>query len=145
MNTLARSQNKAVTFDPSITSKTDLTECFRIFVDQSKESKYPATRCVTPGTNLRHQKIEVYMDGACINNGKQNAHCGSGIWFAQDDPRNRAIRIPGIKQSNQIGEIAAIIAAVQEIPPFCPLEIISDSKYAIDGLTTHLPEWEDRG
>jgi hypothetical protein len=42
-----------------------------------------------------------------------------------------------------VGEIAAIIAAVNSFPKFWPLTIISDSKYAINGLTTHLPTWED--
>ena len=28
---------------------------------------------------------------------------------------------------------------------FCPLEIITDSKYAIEGLTMHLQNWEDQG
>ena len=44
-----------------------------------------------------------------------------------------------------MGEIAAIIVAVDSFPKFWPLTIISDSKYAIEGLTTHLPTWEDNG
>jgi len=39
----------------------------------------------------------------------------------------------------------AVIIAIQATPPFCPLEIITDSQYVIDGLTAHLQEWEDRG
>jgi RNase H len=34
---------------------------------------------------------------------------------------------------------------VDSFPRFWPLTIISDSKYAIDGLTTHLHTWEDNG
>ena len=80
-----------------------------------------------------------------MNNGKLNARCGSGIWFTQNDPRNRAIRVPGSAQSNQIGEIAAIIAALEIIPPYQPVRICTDSKYVIEGLTTHLGSWEDDG
>jgi len=39
----------------------------------------------------------------------------------------------------------AIIEAISAIPPFHPLTIFSDSKYAIEGLTEHLRSWEDIG
>ena len=74
-----------------------------------------------------------------------NAKCSSGIWFAPNDDRNRAISIPGDKHSNQIGEIVAIIKAASAIPKFRPLIIISDSKYAINGLMASLNTWEDDG
>ena len=145
MNSLARSRNDAILFDPSITSKNNLSECFRIFVDPNIKPKNPARRRVTPGTALRHLKTTIHTDGASLNNGKMNARCGSGVWFAQNDPRNSASRIPGEKQSNQIGELAAAIIAIQATPPFGPLEIVTDSKYVIDGLTVYLQEWEDQG
>ncbi|KAL6299930.1 hypothetical protein BKA93DRAFT_741506 [Sparassis latifolia] len=53
-----------------------------------------------------------------------------------------AVRLPGREQSNQTGEIVAVLIAAQQVPNFAPLHIISDSKYAIDGLTTHLKHWE---
>ena len=46
---------------------------------------------------------------------------------------------------NQVGEIAAIIAVAEAVPPSWPLKIHTDSKYIIDGLTTHLSIWEDNG
>jgi ribonuclease HI len=58
---------------------------------------------------------------------------------------NSAIKVPGPRQSNQIGEIVAIIQAIDAIPLFRPLTIVSDSKYAIEGLTEHLSTWEDIG
>jgi len=48
-------------------------------------------------------------------------------------------------QSNQAGKVMAIIATIDTTPTFQPLEISTDSKYAINGLTTHLGTWEDRG
>ena len=53
--------------------------------------------------------------------------------------------MPGKLQSNQIGELAATIVAIQRTPHFFPLEIISDSKYVIKGLTENLHNWEDKG
>jgi len=73
-----------------------------------------------------------------MDNGKQNARCGSGIWFKNDSPRNLALQIPGDAQSNQVGEIAAVIAAAAATAPYQPLKIATDSKYVIEGLTTNL-------
>ncbi|KAJ7036854.1 RnaseH-domain-containing protein [Mycena alexandri] len=47
--------------------------------------------------------------------------------------------------SNQVGEVLAIKEAVERAPLNAPLKIISDSKYAIDGLTRNLPKWQDEG
>ncbi|KAG2063309.1 hypothetical protein BDR04DRAFT_1131112 [Suillus decipiens] len=66
-----------------------------------------------------------------MNNGKQNATCGGGIWISENNPLNKAISIPGIRHSNQIGELAAVLVAIQS--------------YTINGLTTHLKDWEDIG
>lgn len=44
-----------------------------------------------------------------------------------DDHRNRSIRVPGSHQSNQVGELAATIVAIEVVPHFVPL-----------------PSWEDQ-
>jgi len=80
-----------------------------------------------------------------MNNGKKNARCGSRVWFDDKNPRNRAMRIPSDPQSNQVSEIAAIIAALEVVPPYQPVKILTDSKYIIEGLTTHLESWENDG
>jgi ribonuclease HI len=53
--------------------------------------------------------------------------------------------VPGTQQSNQIGEIEAIVVTLQITDPTTPLLIITDSRYAIDGLTKHLETWENQG
>ncbi|KAG2050448.1 ribonuclease H-like protein [Suillus hirtellus] len=95
--------------------------------------------------NLIPEKLTIYTDGSCINNGKKDAHCGSGIWISENHPNNQAIKIPGKRQSNQIAEIAAILIALQQTAPYIPITFVTDSKYAIEGLTKNLPEWENRG
>lgn len=44
-----------------------------------------------------------------------------------------------------MGEIAAVLAAVQSINPLTPIIIVTDSKYVINSLTTRLKDWEDSG
>ena len=85
-----------------------------------------------------------YTDSACINNGQENAAAGSGVWYGDNDPRNKSLRVPHKNQSNQTGELTAILAAVRDNPTSANLRIISDSKYAIDGLTKHAARWEDK-
>ena len=144
-NVAAKQNQGAILFDPSFTSKNNLGECFRVFTDPNGISDIPAERLEPYGRNLRLREVTIYTDGACLKNGKADARCGSGIWFGPNHHKNRAIRIPGNLQSNQVGEVAAIIAAIEAVPGCCPLKIVSDSKYAIEGLTTHLRAWEDRG
>ena len=137
--------NGKITFDPSLTCNQNLADSFRVFVNPNLLSNLPALRPPRAGRNPSCLKITIYTDGACLNNGKRNATCGSGVWVSQESPLNSSIRIPGPTQSNQIGEIAAVIVAAASVPLSQPLEIVSDSKYVIEGLTTHLQTWEDQG
>ncbi len=70
---------------------------------------------------------------------------GSGIWYSPNNERNLAIRVPGDAQLNQTSEIMAVITTVNATFLFQPLEISTDSKYVINGLTTHLDQWENQG
>lgn len=82
----------------------------------------------------------VYTDGACINNGTENAISGYGIYFEEDDIRNVSKKIIG-KQSNNIAELQAIIDVFNIIKDdiynkknIC---IVTDSIYSINSLTTY--------
>ena len=44
--------------------------------------------------------IQVFTDGSCPNNGKKNAIAGIGIYFGENDPKNKSERIQG-KQTNK--------------------------------------------
>ena len=143
---LAEEENSdKIMFNAEIACKTDLTECFRIFTDPKRLAPMPVRRRHAPGLTLQNQTITVYTDGACFNNGKENATCGSGIWVGPDSHLNTALKVPGAEQSNQVGEIAAVIKAASLIPDFYPLIIKTDSQYVIKGLTTHLKDWENKG
>ena len=144
-NESAKAQNGEIIFDPTITCKSELADCFRVFTDPQRISDKPAERITTRNTRLRLHEVRIYTDGACLNNGKANARCGSGVWFGPNHEKNKAIRVPGNLQSNQVGELVAIIAATEATPINQPLVIVTDSRYAIEGLTTHLGIWEDKG
>ncbi|KAI0339655.1 ribonuclease H-like protein [Trametopsis cervina] len=134
---------KIITYNPSVTVEDDLSKSFRIFTTTDRKSTDTANR---PPTAPQPRPTQVvYTDGSCINNGAQNAAAGAGIWYGIDHPSNAAIRVPGRTQSNQLGELAAILHALQNTPPVIPLHIITDSKYCIDGIVRHSPQWEAKG
>ena len=68
---------------------------------------------------------------------------GAGVWVADNHPINKSIRVPGLEQSNQTGELAAILVALQSVPPTTKLTLVTDSQYAIKMLTRSLPDLED--
>ena len=122
---------------------TDLRESIRIFT--KRENLLSATVLQeTQDEALRNTELTVYTDGSCINNGTEEAKAGSGVWYGNNDPRNATIRVPGKKQTNQVGELMAILHVVRNTPGNQPLRIMSDSKFAIEGLTTYAREWEEK-
>jgi len=144
-NTQARLVNNVITFDPTLTCNTNLAECFCVFVDPLRLSAHPTLHHPPSGRNPFCPLIIVYTNRACMNNSKCNASCRGGVWAGPNNPLNCTIRVPGPDQLNQVGEIAAIIVVVASIPLSQPLQIISDSKYTIDSLTSHLHSWENQG
>lgn len=82
----------------------------------------------------------VYTDGACSNNGKNNASSGIGIFFGIDDHRNISKKIEG-KQTNNMAELTAIIEAYyiikDDIFAGKNITIVSDSKYAIGCVSSY--------
>lgn len=77
-----------------------------------------------------------------MDNGEKGPRTGTGIWRGEDHPENREIRIPGDEQSNQVGEMAAMLYLLDDVSPYAPLRIYTDSKYVIDALTEYINEWE---
>ncbi len=81
----------------------------------------------------------VYTDGACINNGSDNAIAGIGIYFGENDVRNVSKQVIG-KQSNNVAELQAIIDVYDIIKndiknkKIC---IASDSTYALRCITEY--------
>ncbi|KAJ3998742.1 ribonuclease H-like protein [Lentinula boryana] len=92
------------------------------------------------------ETITVYTNGSCENNGGEDAIAGAGIFVKDNNPLNRAIKIPNeLAQSNQTGEIISIKEIAEAAPPSTGLDILSDSLTMVEGLTRNLREWEDKG
>lgn len=84
---------------------------------------------------------QVYCDGSCLNNGKPNARAGYGIYFGEKDPRNKAGKLPGSLQTNNRGELMAILESLK-ICPTGDLEVITDSNLAVKTFTEWINTWK---
>jgi ribonuclease HI len=146
-NKRARKRNGEILFDPTVTCKANIAECFRIFTAPFRSADSPPNRLSRPtnGITVEAEHLTIYTDGSGLRNGLANATCGAGVWFGPGDARNLSIRPPTKIQSNQVGELVATGLALREALNFALLTIITDSKYVIEGLTSHLSKWEDEG
>ncbi|KAF9455795.1 hypothetical protein BDZ94DRAFT_1179178 [Collybia nuda] len=137
------------TFNPNITEQGNPLYSVRIFgkregqkTRKRKDQKTykPAYRKTINGT--KEQRI-IYTDGSSLQNGTENGASGAGVWEKEGSEMNLAIRLPKGPQTNQRAELAAILITLEKNQKD-NLEIRSDSRTSIEGITKHLETWEDK-
>ena len=91
--------------------------------------------------------MNVFTDGACINNGKPNAIAGIGVFIADNDPRNVSRRVEG-KQTNNVAELTAIKRAIDILIEknliYYSIKIYTDSQYSIDCVEKWYDMWIEK-
>ncbi|ODO09871.1 hypothetical protein I350_02093 [Cryptococcus amylolentus CBS 6273] len=91
----------------------------------------------------------VYTDGSARGNGQVGSKAGAGVWWGSQgeaSKSNWAERVPGHPQTNNRGELLAVIRAIERCPyPDLPLEVRCDSRYSISCMTVWLPKWVEKG
>ncbi|KAI9056268.1 hypothetical protein FKP32DRAFT_1539359, partial [Trametes sanguinea] len=97
-----------VLFDRRVTTKGLLADTFRIFTNNDPvDNDRLDTRI-----EMNEGFVEVATDGSCTRNGETTARAGAGIYCGQLSAANRSIRLPpNLAQTNQTGEMVAIIEA----------------------------------
>jgi ribonuclease HI len=143
-NKEARDKNGEITFDPSVTREGDLSSHFRIFIEPNAICHNPALRPIQPANIIRNE-TSVYTEGDCNVDELGNISAGSGIWYGPSDERNMHLRLRSDINSNQFGELAAILWAITEEPPQNELTITTNSAYALDGVLNSPKNWEPIG
>ena len=109
---------------------------------------------ITLPSNLINNKINyVYTDGSCVNNGKENAKAGMGIFFSDGKHAPISQKLDGniYKQTNNTAELLAIITTLEIINSEFPGEyfvIFTDSKYSMlcagnYGERMHSKNWRE--
>ena len=101
-------------------------KAIRIFLkkpEEGEESLKPVHR--------KHMYLQkqwtLHTDRACLEGNTSRARAGAGTFCLEDETKNRALRIPGITQTNQRGELIAIVKALGVVPKGDELTIIMDS------------------
>jgi len=89
--------------------------------------------------------LQIYTDGSCFKNGCKGAYGGIGVWFGKGHHQNCHEPITG-KVTNNIAELYAAIHALKITPKeHKKIQILSDSKYLIDGMNIWIKNWVPNG
>lgn len=102
----------------------------------------PIKTGVTERNEKRMKTVEIYTDGACSGNP------GPGGWGAILRYRDTEKELSGgaADTTNNRMELTAVIKALALLKEPCVVELYSDSKYVIDGLSKGWAKgWQKRG
>ncbi|KAJ7482505.1 ribonuclease H-like domain-containing protein [Mycena latifolia] len=97
-----------------------------------------------PVAGLDTSGLKVYTDGSCFENGSDNAHAGMGVYFGLGNESNISLRVMG-DQTNNRGELLAVLYCVSTAKPYKHLDIYSDSEYAIRSIVYWGPDHAEAG
>ncbi|KAL1740923.1 hypothetical protein HDZ31DRAFT_46498 [Schizophyllum fasciatum] len=130
------------TFDWKITAHGHLGEAFRVFTSGEVQNE----RVHLDVTEGRGQPQLAATDGSCLHNGERNAQAGAGVYLeGLREEDQYSIRLPtNVEQSNQAGEMLAVMAAAIVTPLDHELRIETDSKWVIGHLmlyTIMMMDW----
>lgn len=84
--------------------------------------------------------ITIYTDGACRGNP------GPGGWgaFLEYGDKQRSLHGGEELTTNNRMELTAVIKALEVLKFKCHIELYTDSKYVLQGITEWLPNWKKR-
>ena len=87
------------------------------------------------------KSVEIFTDGACKGNP------GPGGWAALLRMGSREKELSGSEPdtTNNRMELTAAIRALQALTEPCRVDLYSDSKYVLDGITKWVEGWKRRG
>lgn len=106
---------------------------YKSFTNEIDANNYLNMNINIIDNNIKY--VNIYTDGGCKNNGKENAIGGIGVFFGDNDERNISEKYNDDKITNNRCEIYAIIRALQSIADNIDVKIISDSLYTINSVT----------
>ncbi len=87
------------------------------------------------------ESVIIYTDGACKGNPGPG---GWGVLLRYKDTAKELSGGEALTTNNRM-ELMAAIAALESLNRPCRVELISDSKYVLQGITEWLPNWKKRG
>jgi len=87
------------------------------------------------------KEVEIFTDGACRGNPGPG---GWGILMRHDGHEKRMQG--GVRETtNNRMELMAAIMALESLKQPCKVQLTTDSKYVLDGITSWIVDWKKRG
>jgi ribonuclease HI len=91
------------------------------------------------------KSVQIYTDGACRGNGKENTIGAYGIVFLYNNTK-KEIKKSFRDTTNNIMELSAVIDALGMLKESCSVELFSDSAYVINAINQNwLKNWQKNG
>lgn len=141
-NEEARKTNRPICLNPDVTHREDIALATRIFATGGTSKLEPAYR--EQNNTRRDGLLIIWTDGSAENNGLADAKCGLGVWSENADLR-ASLRVAGRPQTNNRGEIAAFVKALQMAPKNQTVCIKTDSTYVLNMMDGGHIKAEDMG
>jgi ribonuclease HI len=109
---------------------------FRSVSNPSPEQNSQEPKIIGDSLPNQHNYTIVWTDGSALGNSRsnQNSVAGSGVYFDENHPYNRSVRLPGIVQTNQRAEIYVSLLLLNST--LCELIDLISLKAAIIALET---------
>lgn len=87
------------------------------------------------------KSVTLYTDGACRGNPGPG---GWGVWLKYGD-HEREMHGGDLETTNNRMELMAAIKGLEALKGSCQVELFTDSKYVLQGITEWMPDWKKRG
>ena len=109
-------------------------------------NKQCSSSAASNATSKVSQRLEVYTDGACSNNGNDDAKAGIGVHFP-DCPHNDISEPLSGRLTNNRAEINAVIRALQTAKHMgrTKVTINTDSQFLYSSVNEWQHQWKSRG
>lgn len=93
--------------------------------------------------------IHIFTDGSCIKKDGVAVHCGYGVYFGDNHPRNVSQPFTEVPRTNQRSELKSILVALQimceTLPVVVSFTIFTDSDYSMKAVTVWHKSWAKNG
>jgi ribonuclease HI len=91
------------------------------------------------------KKIDIYTDGACRGNGKEDTIGAYGIVFIYNEAK-KEIKKAFENTTNNIMELSAVVEALSILKEPCEVKLYSDSAYVINAINQKwIDNWQKNG
>jgi ribonuclease HI len=91
------------------------------------------------------ERVIIWTDGSCLNNGTQQAASGIGVYYGRNDTRNYSSALKLDKHTNNRAELAAILYAICMDFNKHNMSIRTDSMYSVNCILNYAPKWQTAG